>query len=907
MDEDTFTGRDDELATLVGAVRRASAGHGTTLLLEGAAGQGKSTLLARARQAAEREPFEVRWATGTCFSGSSEHDAFQPFAEALATLVNDDHDWRRSGRRLLTDLVVGVAPDLVRLVPGLGAIVDPVVKATSVAVRWWAEDEPSELAALARTLPAQFVDAFVAVARAHGPLVLVVEDAHWCDRSSADLVTRLAVAVRSEPVVVVVTCRSGVLAAEHPVQRALRDLRTRDQVTVISLADFTGPELRNYLGVRYDERVAEQLAGWLRRWCGGNPLFVSHYLTLLEGTGRLRREVAADGPSRWTLVGEVDELPTPDGVEAVLAQRIERLGDAERELMTLASVQGHEFLATVLADQLRAREQDLLSSLRRLETGVGLISELPGDDWVRDWSELYGFEHELMRQAFYRELSTRQRSLHHRAVGELMVERLETLPHAPRRMVLETAEHLELGRLWEAAGDQYRAAARSSYREGAFAEVQVLASRALKCFEEASSRQPSPGAWKGQARSVQLLLLASELAYWTVPDRIAGRGVDDLIARGVAAARSGGDERLATELQFLQAKLTLVDGRLSDAVRLYREVVARCREADDRLGEVIGSTELGHALAGTDLEESIAVQEHAHELLLSLDLGNSTALGPRAARHRHRLEATLGTALLDAGRLGESAEWFGRAQAGIERLGLPDVRSTTAPLHAQLLLALGDHDGARRLLEHEVAKLDASPAADLVAMHRAYLLALLGTSHLEHGDPAAAVPHLTEAWGAARGAHNTAVVPLVSTMYAALLIVPGTSAHDPASAEGVLLGVLHETRMTGYTRSEVAAQVLLARLNLQRGQPAPALAASGEAVRLLEEAGALPTVRREEVWFTHHRALVAAGRTDQAEGWLERARAEIGRKAASLPERDRGRFFRDVPLNRAVMSRLTPG
>lgn len=898
MQDSAFIGRDEELEALLDVVRHAAEGRGSVGLVEAAAGGGKTALVDQLldRLADGAIPL-VRVARGDCFNDSSPENAFQPFAQALVALLqSSDRRGRRVTRKLAQELMK-IAPELMRLIPVVGPIADPVTRTTIATWQWLAAGEPDELASRAQTLQGNFVTAFLEATKKYGPILILIEDAHWCDRSSAELLHRLSRTIRQVPFAVIVTYRSAEALEESPLKPVVAEMLRDHVAQLVRLKDFTGAELHALVSSRYGSDVADRLSPWLLEHFGGNPLLLSSYLSLLESRGQLGRETP-DG--HWALVTALEDLPVPESIEAVLDERVKRLSDAERRMMRLASVQGHEFLATVLATQLATSEDSLLESLTEVEQSAGVITPGEPEVWAREWSDSFRFAHELMRLAFYRHLTPRQRVRYHEAVGSALAARLQATARPDRRFILETARHLRLGERWEEAAQHYRRAARSSYLEGALSEATSSAERALDCIDQMEDATDSKTSLL-TAKVIQLLLLSSPLAWWHAPETLAGRPFMDVVEAGVAAAGRTADQRLAAQLVFLKGKATLITGSLAAAIEIFADAVERCRAAGDDLGEVIGLTELGHATVGLDLEEGLRLQVRAHALLKELlsRVDAARVDEPGLSRHRHRLEATIGAAYFDQGSMDEADQWLRWSFEGLRRHRMPDLVSTITNLHAQLLMATGRFEEAEELLVEALASPD---GLEDVVVQRGYLNALLGKLYLEWERPRDAVRPLSEAWTGTRGSINTAVMPLIANYYAELLLSAESGVQDHVEARQILEQNLEQTVSSGFRRSEVASLMWLGRLDLDQHQRHEALEVSTRAVKMLEASGPLPALRTEEVLFTHHQCLTAAGDLADAKRFLELAYDEVMRKADHLRDpAARERFLARVPLSRRIV------
>jgi ATP/maltotriose-dependent transcriptional regulator MalT len=391
-----FVGRDTEftvLADLHTAVRR---GEPATVLLGGEAGVGKTRLVneftARVHRAGE--PGAGRVLAGGCLELSSAGLPYAPFTAILRQLVRD----------MGTDGVAALMPggttrDLARLLPGFGeSPADP--------------DRDSGRARLFEqmlTLLERLAD--------HAPLTLVVEDAHWADRSTRDLLVFLIRNLRHGPVLLLITYRSDDLHRTHPLRPVLAELERVDGVVRLELARLNRGEvaaqLDGILGNPAEPSMVEEVYGR----SAGIPLFV-------EATAG-----CADRPDRGV----------PASLRDLLLAGVHRLPEDAQELLRTASAGGarigHELLAAVSG----LDDRSLTAALRPAVDGNVLVADGDG----------YAFRHALIREAIHEDLLPGERSRTHRRFAEV----LEMTPGVTRGRdsAVTLAQH------WYSAHDSERA------------------------------------------------------------------------------------------------------------------------------------------------------------------------------------------------------------------------------------------------------------------------------------------------------------------------------------------------------------------------------------------------------------------------------------------------------------------
>jgi DNA-binding CsgD family transcriptional regulator len=250
-----FVARDEQVAALLGAVDRAAAGEPGLVLIGADAGVGKTRLLTHvARLAGERGATVV---VSHCIDLGEIGLPYLPFAEALHQLVVDD-------RPAMAE-VVAARPALRRLLPSTGA--EPA-----------GADEQTERLQLFDGVAA----VLAAAARPDAPLVLVVEDLHWADSSSRDLLRFLVARLRTEPVLLVGSYRADDLHRRHPLRPVLAELGRHPRVERIDLPPFTGEELRAFTTSLAGGPLPEDALRRIQQRSEGNAYFAEE---LLEARG----------------------------------------------------------------------------------------------------------------------------------------------------------------------------------------------------------------------------------------------------------------------------------------------------------------------------------------------------------------------------------------------------------------------------------------------------------------------------------------------------------------------------------------------------------------------------------------------------------------------------------------------
>jgi predicted ATPase len=276
--------------------------------------------------------------------------------------------------------------------------------------------------------------------------LLIVEDLHWADRSTRDLLAFLAASLRSGRVVG--SFRSDELDRLHPLRRLLAELARNRRVVRLELPRFSRAEL------------AEQLAGLL----GADPSarLVDHVHARSEGNPFFAEELLLAGADPGVL---------PPSLQEVLLARVVRLGRGTQQLLRVAAAAGPGATQPLLAAVTGLDDQQLFAGLREAVDQQLLVPEPSGGGG-------YVFRHALLAEAVYGELLPDERVRLHTALAGALEAGLEA-GEAPASRAARLAYH------WSAAGDPPRAlaaslaAAAAAERVYAFAEAQLQLERIL--------------------------------------------------------------------------------------------------------------------------------------------------------------------------------------------------------------------------------------------------------------------------------------------------------------------------------------------------------------------------------------------------------------------------------------------
>jgi class 3 adenylate cyclase/tetratricopeptide (TPR) repeat protein len=459
-----FVGRDVELATLVDRWERAADGEGQNVLLIGEAGVGKSRLAYQLRERLAAVPHTwLECGASPYTEGTPFHPVIALVAQGLAftntdTAAEKVEKIARGLRTLATEENVALLADLLGLPPPAPFTMNPDVQRRKTM-----------------ELLAQWNLAISAIQ----PLVLLVEDLHWCDASSLELLGRIIAQSATARVLFVATARPE-FTAPWP---------GRSNLTTLQLARLTKRQAREMVTTLLGGTVSAETLDALVTRADGVPLYVEE----------LTKSVAAPGAVRGA-----DAIPTT--LAGSLMARLDRLSTA-KEVAQRAAVLGREFGYPLLAAVAGMDEAGLRQGLARLVDAEIVFQRGEPPDAT------YTFKHALVQEAAYESLLKRTRQQLHGRVVDALRERF------PERVASEPellARHAEAaGRSDDAiayygrAGE--RAQARSAHEEAIAQLRKAIALIETPVLSPAEGR-PASAERDGRELSLQLALGGSLIA-----------------------------------------------------------------------------------------------------------------------------------------------------------------------------------------------------------------------------------------------------------------------------------------------------------------------------------------------------------------------------------------------------------
>jgi class 3 adenylate cyclase/tetratricopeptide (TPR) repeat protein len=440
-----FVGRENELAVFRERFAEVKSGKGQIVFEIGEPGVGKSRLLFEFRRLLEGE--EYLWLTGRCISFGSQI-AYLPILDILKRYlqVEEEDDEAaviaktEQGMEALGEEMRAAIPyfkQLLSVNPG-----DETVAKMDAQIR--------------RLKTFEGLRALMWKLAELKPLVLVVEDLHWMDKASEELLLYLADSCAAARVLLILTHRPGY---ENPFGD--RSYTTRQVLNRLSDQE----SIRLAKGMLATTQFPVELQALITRKAEGNPFFVEEVIKSMVETGALQRQ-----NGHYVVARSLAEIQVPDTVQDVIMGRIDRLAESPKKALQLAAVIGREFTVSLLdrVADLKGQLGKLLQDLKVLELIYerSLFPELA-----------YMFKHALTQDVAYSSLLMQRRKELHRLVGlaieELYAERLVEYYEM-------LAYHYERGEVYEKALEYYVKAAEKSQRASANQGAIEQYSRALE-------------------------------------------------------------------------------------------------------------------------------------------------------------------------------------------------------------------------------------------------------------------------------------------------------------------------------------------------------------------------------------------------------------------------------------------
>ncbi len=719
-------GRERELAELDSHLRKALQGHRQLVLVTGEAGVGKSTLLDAFEQRLGGHE-NMRIARGQCVEGFGGKEAYYPILDAFGHLV------RGPGAEGTIQILASQAPTWLIQFPSL---LQPEQR----------EALQREILGATRERMVREICEALESLTAKNPLAVILEDLHWVDPSTLDLISALARRRGPAKLLVLGTYRPvDVILLQSPLKGLRQDLVMHRLCSEIALERLQEADVAQYLSKEFPG--CGQLTELVHRNSEGNPLFMTAILSDLVKSGLL-----AEAEGSWKLTAPLEQIvpDVPETLQQMLEIQVERLSEPEQRVLKSASVAGRRFSAWSVAAMLGAGVAETEETCERFaERQQFLRPGRAAGVLGATQSAHYEFRHSLYREALYRRVPPAQRSRLHRLLAEKAEELLG--PTATVELASELALHFEQGREFERAARYLILSAENAARRYAHRDAATI-------LEHASGLLAGIAADPARDLEIEILERISDARY-AVGDLDGSAEADGTVValaeqRGLKVAQVNALTRLARVMAFsdpdacvavceravqvcathddplLQARADMLAGTWHIITNGWSKQQAdRCAAARRKIGELLGPEKPAYyEILYAHVQALCGEYRDAYEIARS---------GLEKAAETHSLVvylSCLSSLALALMHLGWWGELRGAVESGIElaeKNGNQPWRGLFAAMLGWLHMQAFDFAGARRIAEDLLETHVEEPAGQV----RTMAMLTIAYSDLATGQP----------------------------------------------------------------------------------------------------------------------------------------------------------------------------
>ncbi|MGD2176738.1 MAG: tetratricopeptide repeat protein, partial [Anaerolineae bacterium] len=853
-----LVGRERSLGEMSKLAEGLSQGFGGLIWIEGEAGIGKSRLM---REFAAALPADdVRVSRGSCSAQRSDH-VFSAFSDLLVEMVGTRPDSTPEQMRSQVERIFGSWPEDARM--------------TQPYVELLLGLEPGHPAGerLSDLAPDQLrQQTFVAMRRLlkiladEKPLVILLDDLHWIDAMSAELLQFLVNLVVSAPVLFV--CAQRRQGADVPNDRLARiQSLIPSQTACLQLGRLSDAESTLLLTELLSEaQLPERLHQTILERSSGNPFFIEEFIRMLIEQGYLERR-----GDHWEVSEDLAnaDLPAPSSLEALIHSRVDTLPPELKQLMRYAAVVGDPFEAATL--EWVSGLPNVRHELQRLSSRLLVRQEGEAGRWR--------FAHSMIESVIYGSMLKVKRRAMHREVGYALEARWEGAE----------ADHAETLAYHFAQADEGTKALSYLVLAGERAAVRSASEQAVRYFEQAAERLPVQPEASVDVRWRVFMGLGD--AYRAVGRYQRSRealenGLSLLESEELSNTRRASLYRRLGETANKQGRLDAAEGHFSTALALLE------RPTDGAV-----QVEAARALTG-----------RAWVHFLKGQLGEAERACTTAQRHAQDTDATIELAAAEnllGGIYYRQGQWTSalhhtmRAMTLREQMGYTWGAASSMGNLGVLAVSAGHWSRARTFFERSLAlRQEIGDVEGLVLMHNN-----LGTLARQQGRLDEAESHYRESLALARPFHMGFHIGNSAVGLARVLLLNG----DPQAAQQALATAFQQAEATGAQDLMAEAHEVQAKILLDKSAWNEARAVSERAAAVAAESGnpgleaaawrvasetelerndpqtaheALNRARRALADVTDHletgRAAALAGRIALAQGRVTEAQDELG-------------------------------
>lgn len=543
-------GRDHELSKLRAWLKRASAGERQTVFVTGEPGIGKTTLVQAFLEQMSRDS-AILVARGQCLEHYGSGEAYLPILDGFSRLC------RSTAATQVLNCLRQHAPSWLAQMP---SVIQPAERSVLQSQAQGATRERMlrEMAESIEALALEF------------PLLLVLEDLHWSDYSTLDLISYLARRQGRARLMVVGTYRPvDVIVGDHPLKGVKRELQAHNLCHELPLEYLAEETVAEYLNMRFpSNQLPTRLRRTIYQRTEGNPLFMVNLVEYL-----IDQKMIVEEKGVWNLRVELShvEKEVPTNLRQLIEKQIERLNPDQRMVLEAASVAGMECSTVAIAAGLENTVEWVEEHCEELAgrhqfLSPGWLVELP-DGTI---TPRHRFVHVLYRDVPYRMMAPMRRAQIHQRIAERGVA---IYGDRASEIAAELAMHFEQNRDWPRALEYLIQAAENATRKSAHHEAADLAQRGLvvlKLVPESAERDQ-------QEIALRKILILSLMAV----KGFAWAGVEEIYEGGKDLFHSSKPSPELFNWLYLLGLFHMFRGKIKPALGIADRVVELAEELKD--------------------------------------------------------------------------------------------------------------------------------------------------------------------------------------------------------------------------------------------------------------------------------------------------------------------------------------
>ena len=546
----TVLGRNTELTKMRGWLERALAGERQTIFVTGEPGIGKTTIVQAFLEEAAQIP-GILVARGQCLEHYGAGEAYLPVLDGFS----------RVGRSAEASKVL---PVLRQHAPAwLSQMLSLVPLSERASLQ-------AQVAGASRERMLREMAGAIEALTSESPLILVLEDLHWSDYSTLDLVSYLARRQDSARLMVIGTYRPvDVILGDHPLKGVKRELQAHALCHELPLEYLSEDTVGSYLAARFPgHQFPQRFRRAIHLRTEGNPLFMVNLVEYLSD-----QRMIAGNKQGWELKVDLSEIERgiPASLRQLIEKQIERLSPDERAVLEAASVAGMECSCVAIAAGLEMpiewveKHCEELAARHQFLSPAWLVELPDGSITPR-----HRFVHVLYRDVPYRMMAPMRRSQIHQRIAE---RGMAIYGVRSSEIAAELAMHFEQSRDWPRALEYLIQAAENATRKSAHHEAADVAQRGLvvlKLLPESAERDQ-------QEVSLRMILILSLMAV----RGFASAGAEEVYADGKDLFRLSKPSSELFNWLYLHGLLRMFRGKIRPALEIADQVLDLAKGLED--------------------------------------------------------------------------------------------------------------------------------------------------------------------------------------------------------------------------------------------------------------------------------------------------------------------------------------